>query len=346
MRALSHYWRVTRQDNVVAQALLEKAIAIIGMTARRSACSPLAICSARTWVGPTWRVCSGRQARRARGDRRRQRGPVGASCAWLRLHVRAAIRRIAGRVRDGAAAQPELFTGAGLSRLGAVRSRSGRGGTRGGEARAALNPRDPFSAVFYGIASNAKFVGRNYADAIAYRAPRSASAAICRRASRAHRRRRYGRRAMSPPPPCRNQARAAEHHARLDRKSEMPIGSDAERAHYLRCSPRRLGIASPSRQPACRRATHGPLPLHKRGRTPSSAALYKKDKRRIDPAKLESMIGEEVGISHWAILDQQKIDAFAELTLDPYFIHTHPARAKAETPFGGTIRMVSSRCRC
>ena len=28
MRALSHYWRVTRQDNVVAQALLEKAISI------------------------------------------------------------------------------------------------------------------------------------------------------------------------------------------------------------------------------------------------------------------------------------------------------------------------------
>jgi len=28
MRALSHYWRVTREDNVVAQALLEKAVAI------------------------------------------------------------------------------------------------------------------------------------------------------------------------------------------------------------------------------------------------------------------------------------------------------------------------------
>ena len=28
MRALSHFWRVTRQDNVVAQALLEKAITI------------------------------------------------------------------------------------------------------------------------------------------------------------------------------------------------------------------------------------------------------------------------------------------------------------------------------
>ena len=28
MRALSHYWRVTRHDNVVAQALLEKAISL------------------------------------------------------------------------------------------------------------------------------------------------------------------------------------------------------------------------------------------------------------------------------------------------------------------------------
>jgi acyl dehydratase len=69
----------------------------------------------------------------------------------------------------------------------------------------------------------------------------------------------------------------------------------------------------------------------------SSAALYKTDKRRIDPAQLESMVGEEVGISDWALLDQQKIDAFAEVTFDPYFIHTDPARAKAETPFGGTI---------
>jgi acyl dehydratase len=69
----------------------------------------------------------------------------------------------------------------------------------------------------------------------------------------------------------------------------------------------------------------------------SSAALYKTGKRRIDPVQLESMVGEEVGISDWATLDQQKIDAFAELTFDPYFIHTDPARAKAETPFGGTI---------
>ena len=43
MRGLSHYWRVTRQDNIVAQALLEKAIAIepkIRSGARRPCCQP------------------------------------------------------------------------------------------------------------------------------------------------------------------------------------------------------------------------------------------------------------------------------------------------------------------
>jgi acyl dehydratase len=37
------------------------------------------------------------------------------------------------------------------------------------------------------------------------------------------------------------------------------------------------------------------------------------------------------------MLDQKTIDAFATITLDPYFIHTDPARAKTDTPFGGTI---------
>jgi acyl dehydratase len=69
----------------------------------------------------------------------------------------------------------------------------------------------------------------------------------------------------------------------------------------------------------------------------SSAALDRKDKRKLDPAKLESLIGEEVGVSDWTMLDQDKIDAFAALTFDPYFIHVDPERAKRETPFGSTI---------
>jgi acyl dehydratase len=69
----------------------------------------------------------------------------------------------------------------------------------------------------------------------------------------------------------------------------------------------------------------------------SSAALDKTDKRRIDAAELESLVGQEVGVSDWTMLDQDKIDAFAELTFDPYFIHTDPERARRETPFGSTI---------
>jgi acyl dehydratase len=69
----------------------------------------------------------------------------------------------------------------------------------------------------------------------------------------------------------------------------------------------------------------------------SSDALYKTDKRKIDPMTLERMVGEEVGVSDWALLDQDRINAFADVTFDPYFIHTDPERAKKETPFGSTI---------
>ena len=69
----------------------------------------------------------------------------------------------------------------------------------------------------------------------------------------------------------------------------------------------------------------------------SSDAISKTGKPSLDPAKLEGMVGQEVGVSDWTVLDQNKINAFADLTLDPYFIHTNPERAKKETPFGGTI---------
>jgi acyl dehydratase len=69
----------------------------------------------------------------------------------------------------------------------------------------------------------------------------------------------------------------------------------------------------------------------------SSEAINKTDKRVIDAADLESMIGQDVGVSDWALIDQDKINAFADVTYDPYFIHTDPARAEQETSFGGAI---------
>jgi acyl dehydratase len=46
--------------------------------------------------------------------------------------------------------------------------------------------------------------------------------------------------------------------------------------------------------------------------------------------------GQEM-VSRWFPISQARIDAFAGATEDRYFIHTDPARARAETPWGGTI---------
>lgn len=51
----------------------------------------------------------------------------------------------------------------------------------------------------------------------------------------------------------------------------------------------------------------------------------------------QSKLGQEVGVSDWVELTQEMVNQFADLTLDPQFIHVDPVRAKAETPFGGTI---------
>ena len=52
--------------------------------------------------------------------------------------------------------------------------------------------------------------------------------------------------------------------------------------------------------------------------------------------EIRAQIGKEIGLSSWLVVDQQRIDAFAEATEDRQFIHTDPAAA-AQTPFGGTI---------
>jgi len=48
------------------------------------------------------------------------------------------------------------------------------------------------------------------------------------------------------------------------------------------------------------------------------------------------MVGQDIGVSSWHLVDQQRIDVFADATEDHQFIHIDPVRAKA-TPFGTTI---------
>jgi acyl dehydratase len=51
---------------------------------------------------------------------------------------------------------------------------------------------------------------------------------------------------------------------------------------------------------------------------------------------IRSRIGEEIGVSGWLEISQQRIEEFADATEDRQFIHVDPAAA-AQTPFGGTI---------
>lgn len=52
--------------------------------------------------------------------------------------------------------------------------------------------------------------------------------------------------------------------------------------------------------------------------------------------ELAAQVGQTIGISGWFLVDQHRIDEFADTTQDHQFIHVDPERAK-ETPFGGTI---------
>ena len=52
--------------------------------------------------------------------------------------------------------------------------------------------------------------------------------------------------------------------------------------------------------------------------------------------EIRGQIGREIGVSDWLVVDQARINAFADATEDRQFIHVDPAAA-AQTPFGGTI---------
>ena len=129
MRALSHYWRVTRQDNLVAQALLEKAIAI---DAQYGQALGLLATSYMFTAHMGW-------ADMAKAAELAERSALAAiradsEDAWAhhalgqRLSLRAPFRRLARRIRAGAAAQSELCARAGVLRPVAVLQRPLAGG--------------------------------------------------------------------------------------------------------------------------------------------------------------------------------------------------------------------------
>lgn len=55
----------------------------------------------------------------------------------------------------------------------------------------------------------------------------------------------------------------------------------------------------------------------------------------IDDAR--SKLGQEIGLSDWMLIDQERVNVFARVTGDEQWIHVDAERAKRESPFGGPI---------
>src|SRR5467141_4443998 len=167
MRALSHYWRVTRQDNVVAQALLEKAIAIdpnYGQALGVLATSHI-FGAHMGWVDVTTVAPIAERAALAAVEADSEDPWAHHGLAYVYLFTRRfddslAEFEVALRLNPNFSLA-QAFYGAALCYCG--RWQEGDLATR---RALRLSPRDPFSALYYGIAAYAQFIGHHYAEAI------------------------------------------------------------------------------------------------------------------------------------------------------------------------------------
>ncbi len=56
-----------------------------------------------------------------------------------------------------------------------------------------------------------------------------------------------------------------------------------------------------------------------------------------DISTLNERLGQELAVSDWLEVTQERIDRFADATEDRQWIHVDAARAAAESPFGATV---------
>jgi acyl dehydratase len=56
----------------------------------------------------------------------------------------------------------------------------------------------------------------------------------------------------------------------------------------------------------------------------------------VPKAELKNFIGKQLDAGEWFTIDQERINQFADVTVDHQFIHLDEEKA-AQTPFGGTI---------
>jgi tetratricopeptide (TPR) repeat protein len=167
MQALSHYWRMTRHDNMVAQALLEKATAIdpnngraLGVLATSHIFGVHSGWEDMTTVGPI-------------AERAAQAAILADSDdPWAHHalgHVYLAACRFEdalGEFKTALRLNPSFSLAQGYyGRTLAADGRWEEASLAAGRALQ-LSPHGPFSALYKGAASYAQFVGRNYDEAM------------------------------------------------------------------------------------------------------------------------------------------------------------------------------------
>ncbi len=166
MRALAHYWRVTRQDNLVAQALLEKAIAIdphygqaLGVLAASHTFS-----AHMGWAD----MAAVRLAERAAlaailADSEDPWAHYALGCAHLynrRCDDSLAEFEVSLRLNPNFALA-QAYHGLALSYCGRWEE-----GIVAARRALRLSPRDPYFSIYCGIAAYSHYVGRNYEEAM------------------------------------------------------------------------------------------------------------------------------------------------------------------------------------
>jgi TolB-like protein len=167
MRALSHYWRVTRQDNIVAQALLEKAIAIDPNYGQ--ALGVLAVSHTfGAYMGWADMATSLPIAERAAVAAIR----ADSEDSWAH-HALACVYLVTRRFEDSRAEfewalslNPNFSLAQGIYGLQLAFCGQWEEALEAAGRALRMSPRDPLCALYYGVASYAQFVGRNYDEAM------------------------------------------------------------------------------------------------------------------------------------------------------------------------------------
>jgi TolB-like protein len=167
MRGLSYFWRVTRQDNVAAQALLEKAIAIdpnYGQALGLLATSHI-FGAHMGWadMGAVLPIAERAALAAVEADTEDAWAHHGLAYAYLfarRYDDAIAEFELALRLNPNFAFAQAFY---GVTLCYAGRWQEGDLAVR---RALRLSPRDPSSTLYYGIAAYAQFIGRNYDEAI------------------------------------------------------------------------------------------------------------------------------------------------------------------------------------